>query len=238
MYTFFILYLNILTYALQNSKLIVGEYMKKETIESFLEIRNNEPIVTVKGKDGYTNPETLVAFLMKGVKSNKIKACTPKQEKGYTSYKFKVYNDEAELSHYFVVKVRNRERYLHRPTLEAIKDITGVSNLIKKVNVNRFIAGIAITATILTVAGPTMVKGLGELLERDYQYDQQRYHQSSYSAPYIPTEEEKAQAEIEYYEDLRIRAEKGDKEAQKEYDAYLAEQALKEQIEEEKSKTR
>ena len=45
-------------------------------------------------------------------------------------------------------------------------------------------------------------------------------------------------AEIEYYEDLRIRAEKGDKEAQKEYDAYLAEQALKEQIEEEKSKTR
>lgn len=212
--------------------------MKKEIIEAFLEIRNNEPIVIVKGREGYTNPETLVAFLMKGVKSNEIKACTPKQEKGYTSYKFKVYNDEADLSHYFVVKVRNRDRYLHRPTLEAIKDITGVSNLIKKVNVNRFVAGIAITATILTVAGPSMAKGLNELLERDYQYDQQRYHQYTYSAPYIPTEEEKAQAEIEYYEDLRIRAEKGDEAAKKEYEQYLIEQQLKEQLEEERSKTR
>lgn len=218
--------------------MIVGDCMRKETVEAFLEVKNNEPIVVVKGKEGYTNPETLVAFLKKGVKSNEIKACTPKQEKGYTSYKFKVYNDEAELSHYFVVKVRNRERYLHRPTLEAIKDITGVSNLIKKVNVNRFIAGIAITATILTIAGPTMVKGLGELLEKDYQYDQQRYHQSSYSAPYIPTEEEKAQAEIEYYEDLRIRAEKGDEAAKKEYEQYLIEQQLKEQLEEERSKSR
>ena len=212
--------------------------MKKETIEAFLEIRNNEPIVTVKGREGYTNPETLVAFLMKGVKSNKIKACTPKQEKGYTSYKFKVYNDESELSHYFVVKVRNRDRYLHRPTLEAIKDITGVSNLIKKVNVNRFIAGIAIATTIITVAGPSIAKGLGNLLERDYQYDQQRYRQYSYSSTYIPTEEEKAQAEIEYYEDLRIRAEKGDEAAKKEYEQYLIEQQLKEQLEEERAKTR
>ena len=212
--------------------------MKKETIEAFLEIRNKEPIVIVKGKEGYTNPETLIAFLKKGVKSNEIKACTPKQEKGYTSYKFKVYNDEAELSHYFAVKVRNKERYLHRPAIDAIKDITGVSNLIKKVNVNRFIAGIAIAATILTVAAPTMAKGLGKLLEKDYQYDQQRYRQFSYSTTYIPTEEEKDQAEFEYYEDLRIRAEKGNKEAQKEYDTYLAEQQLKVQIEEERAKTR
>ena len=212
--------------------------MRKETVEAFLEVKNNEPIVVVKGKEGYTNPETLVAFLKKGVKSNEIKACTPKQEKGYTSYKFKVYNDEAELSHYFVVKVRNRERYLHRPTLEAIKDITGVSNLIKKVNVNRFIAGIAITATILTIAGPTMVKGLGELLEKDYQYDQQRYRQYRQSIPYVPSEEEKAQAEIEYYEDLRKKAENGDKEAKEEYQNYLIEQQLKEQIEEERAKTR
>lgn len=212
--------------------------MKKETVEAFLEIRNNEPIVTVKGKDGYTNPETLIAFLKKGVSSNKIKACTPKQEKGYTSYKFKVYSEEEELNNYFVVKVRNRERYLHRPTLEAIKEITGVSNLIKKVNVNRFVAGIAVSALIVTVAGPTIAKGLGKLLEKDYQYDQQRYHQYSYSSTYIPTEEEKAQAEIEYYEDLRIRAENGDEAAIKEYSAYLAEQQLKEQIEEEKSKTR
>ncbi|MBQ2947139.1 MAG: hypothetical protein IJE04_04755 [Bacilli bacterium] len=212
--------------------------MKKETIEAFLEVKNNEPIVVVKGKEGYTNPQTLIAFLKKGVKSNEIKACTPKQENGYTSYKFKVYNNKADLSHYFVVKVRNKERYLHRATLEIIKDITGVSNLIKKLNVNRVIAGIAATATILTIAGPTIVKGLDELLERDYQYDQQRYRRFSYSTSYIPSEEEKIQSEIMYYEDLRIRAEKGDEEAQKEYDAYLAEQQLKEQLQEESSKTR
>ena len=202
--------------------------MKKETVEAFLEINNNEPIVRVKGKDGVTNTETLLAFLREGVKSNTIKACIPMQEKGFTSYKFKVYNDEQELNNYFVIKVRNNERYLHLSTLEAIKDITGVSCLIKKVNVYRIVAGALAAVTILTVAGSTMTKGLDKLLEKDYQYDQQRYQQYSYSETYEPTVRDREQAEINYYENLRKRAENGDETAKQEYEQYLIEQELKE----------
>lgn len=212
--------------------------MKKETVEAFLEIRNNEPIVTVKGKEGYTNPETLISFLKKGVSSKQMKACTPKSENGYTTYKFKVYDEYNNLNNYFVIKVKNSKRYLYKPIIERIKEISGISNLIKKVNFNRFVAGIAATALIVTVAGPTVAKGLGELLKKDYEYDQQRYHQYTYSTHYIPTEEEKVQAEIEYYKDLEKRAKAGDEDAIKEYSDYLVEQQLKEQIEEERSKTR
>lgn len=212
--------------------------MKKNTVEAFLEIKNNEPIVTVTDREGYTTPETLVAFLAKGVKSNKIKSCTPKQEKGYTSYKFKVYNDESELSHYFVIKVRNNERYLHKPTLDAIKDITGVSNLIKKVNVNRLIAGVTVAVTILTIAGPTITKGLDKILEKDHEYDQQRYNKYSNSAPYEPTVEDREVAEKEYLENLRERILAGDKQAEKEYLDYILQQHLKEQAQQEKTNKR
>lgn len=206
--------------------MIVGDYMKKQTIEAFLEIVNNEPIVIVSGKEGYTEPETLLTFLRKGVKLGQIKPCTPRQEKGYTNYKFKVFNEEGNLTNYFVVKVRNKERYLHRSTINSIKDIAGISILIKKVNINRIIAGIAASATMLTLAGPTLVKGLGKLFEKEYEYDQERYYQTVSS---IPSQDELKQLELRYYEDLRIRAENGDEAAREEYEIYLIEQQLKEQ---------
>jgi len=201
--------------------------MKKETVEAFLETKNNEAIVIVEGKEGYTDPETLIAYLKKGVTSNQIKSCTPRQENGYTIYKFKVYNDEVTLNNYFEVKVRNNERYLFKPVIDAIKDISNQSNLIKKVNRNRLIAGIATSALIITLAGPTLVKGLGKLMEKEGDYDASRY------APYsqgTPSEEEIKQYEAEYYEDLRQRAESGDENALEEYNRYLLEQQLKDQV--------
>jgi len=211
--------------------------MKKETVEAFLEIIDDEPTVKVKGTEVYISTDKLIDFLKTGVKSNRVKACTPKFEEGYTSYKFKVYNDEGQLNNYFIIKVKNKERYLHKQTIETIKEITGVSNLIRKLNITRFIAGVAISATILTVAGPTLVKGLQEILEKDYEYDQQRYRQH-YSSEFFISDEDKAKSDIEYYKDLKVRAENGDEEAKREYQEYLVEQELKKQFEEERSKRR
>ncbi|MBR6690179.1 MAG: hypothetical protein IKL65_02490 [Bacilli bacterium] len=212
--------------------------MKKQTVEAHLTIKNGQPIVTVKGREGQTDSDTLIAYLKKGVSSGEMKVCTPTSEKGYTTYKFKVYDELENLNNYFVIKVKNNERYLHRATIEQIKEITGVSNLIKKLNVNRFVAGIAVSAILLTVAGPSMAKGLGKLIEKDIEYDQQRYHQHTYSSPYIPTEEERTQSEILYYQDLERRALAGDEEALEEYSIYIAQQQLKEQAKEEQASRR
>lgn len=199
--------------------------MKKETVEVYLQVMNNRPVVFIKNNNEYTDPQMLIEFLKKGVTFNKIKSCTPREEKGYTSYKFKVYSMEEELNHYFIIKVKNNERYLHKDTINEIKSITGVSNLVKKVNVNRFIAGIAATALVLTVAGPTMAKGMKKILDKDYQYDQERYHYYHYSEPI--TEEQKEQSQKQYYEDLEKRVLEGDEQAKQEYEIYLIQQQLK-----------
>lgn len=210
--------------------------MKKEIIEAHLTIIDNKPIVMVKGREGYTTPDTLISFLKNGISSKEIKACTPKSEKGYTTYKFKVYNEEGNLNNYFVVKVKHSERYLHKSTIEKIKEVTYVSNLITKVNVNRFIAGIAVGAIILSVTAPTLTKGLKKLNQQDYGHDQQRYQKYSYSVSEPITEEQKQQAEKDYYANLRERILAGDKEAEQEYLNYIAERHLKNQANSSKSR--
>lgn len=199
---------------------------KVEKVEAYLQIQNNEPVVKVEGREGYTIPETLITFLRKGIKSEQIKACTPQHKNGKTNYIFKVYNEEGKLSYYFVVKVDNKDRYLFKPITDVIKDLSNQSALIKKVNTNRFIAGLSAGILVLTLTGPTLVKGLGNLLEKEKEYDSSRF------APYTqstPSDEEIKQYEAEYIEDLKARAAAGDESAMEEYNIYLIEQQLKEQ---------
>lgn len=211
--------------------------MKRKTVEAFLEMQINEETIRIKGSEEYNNSQVLIDYLSEGVDKGLIKACTPKQEMGYTSYKFEVYDYNHEFKNYFVVKVRNNERYLHRETLNKIKQITKNSNLIKKVNFNRFIAGIAISLILLRTAGPAIGRGLGRLFDKELEYSQDKSAEYSNSIMHKPTEEELTQAELYYYEDLRIRAENGDEKAQEEYERYLFEQEIKQQREENANKS-
>lgn len=206
--------------------------MKKETVEAFLAIKDDQYIVIVNGEEEY--PETVLAYLKKGVKLKKIKACTPRQGEKYTSYKFKIYDEGDNLNNYFVIKVKNSERYLYRPIIKEIREITEKSNLIKKVNRNRFIAGITASALFLTVAGPTIAKGIRNTVDREYDLYDDIYGKPASVTAQAPTEEDIAK----YYEGVRIRAEQGDEEAMREYQQYLLEQQVKEQLDMDYSRTR
>lgn len=207
--------------------------MEKQTVEAHLSIQKGRPVVTVKGREGQTDLETLIAYLKNGVSSGEMKACTPKSEKGYTTFKFKVYDELKNLNNYFVIKVKNNERYLHKETIEQIKEITGVSNLITKVNVNRLVAGVAVSALILTLSTPLIAKGLHFILKKDYQYDQYRYNRFDYYSSAPLEDWQREQMEQDYYQDLEKRASEGDKQAQDEFEIYIEQQRLREQAEQE-----
>ena len=208
--------------------------MEKETVIAHLEIINGQPMVRVNGQS--TTTQHLIEYLKQGVKKEDIKACTPKYKDGKTIYKFKVFDNHGVFSNYFVIKVNSNERYLHKDTIKQINEVTNTSTLIKKVNINRFIAGISAGIVLMTLAGPSIAKGLRELDQKGYEYDQQRYHQ--YQAPAQVTPEQKKESIEQYYKHLEEKAKAGDEAAIKEYSEYLAQQTLKEQIEQESSKVR
>ena len=203
--------------------------MKRPTVTAYLNMKNNRHVVNVDGQKGITFPSVLISYLKKGIYSETMKACTPISKDGYTNYKFKVYNDEGELNNYFVVRVSHKERYLHKDTIQKIEEISGISNLITKVNVNRFIAGLTATALILVAIGPTMAKGLIKIAAKDMSSKP-----PSYSASNV-TDKQKEQSLKEYYEDLKMRAQSGDIKAIDEYSIYLIQNELEQQKEEEKS---
>jgi len=201
--------------------------MKKPTVNAYLNMQNNRHVVNVDGQKGITFPSVLISYLKQGIYSKKIKACTPISKDGYTNYKFKVYNDEGQLNNYFVVKVSHKQRYLHKDTINKIKEVSGVSNLITKVNVNRFIAGLTASALILVAAGPKIAKGLIDIIDKERESSIPSYNNSV-----VVTEEEKQQSLKEYYEDLKIRAQSGDIKAIDEYSIYLIQNELEQQKEE------
>lgn len=208
--------------------------MEKETVVAHLEIINGQPMVRVK--DQATTTQHLIEYLKYGVKKEDIKACAPKYKDGKTIYRFKVFDDHGVFSNYFVIKVNSNERYLHKDAIKQINEVANTSNLIKKVNINRFIAGISAGIVLMTLAGPSIAKGLKELDQKDHEYDQQRYEQ--YQAPAQITPEQKKESIEQYYKDLEEKAKAGDEAAIKEYSQYLVEQQLKQQNVEESSKVR
>jgi len=207
--------------------------MKGQTVEASLVMQKNRPLVLVKDREGYATPEQLIAYLKESINSKEMKVVTPRSEKGYTSYKFKVYDKQQNFNNYFVIKVKNSERYLHKSTIEQIKEISGVSVLIKKVNTNRLIAGVAVSVLLLTFTSPLLAKGLQYILDKDYKYDYDRYHGYDYYQSAPLGDEEREQALYEYYNDLEKRASEGDKQAQDEFEIYIEQQRLREQAEQE-----
>lgn len=211
--------------------------MKKEIVEGLLTIKNGQPIIIVERKKETTNPEVLIQYIKKCVLEKKIKASTPKAQNGHMVYKYKIYDNNKNINNYLVIKIKHNERYLLKPIIEKLNEVSSVSGLITKQNITRFIAGIAIASTLLTVAGPTIAKGLKKLGQLDYEYDH-RYSRYQQSATYVPTEKDRLKAQIQYYEDLRTRAQNGDESAIEEYNQYLSEQQLKQQKNEENTKKR
>lgn len=185
------------------------------------------------------DPQCLVDYLKRKVSCKELKNSLAKQEKGYTSYKFKIYNNNGELNNYLVVKVKNSERYLHKQTIDQIKETTKFSTLITKCNILKTTAIISIGIVIMGPLTPILAKGLSKLDQKDYEYDQQRYHKYlNYSNTPIVTDEQKQEAVEDYYIDLEKKAKAGDKEAIREYSQYIIEQQLKEQAQEERSNVR
>lgn len=200
--------------------------MKKETVEAYLKIRNNEPIVTVKGKEGYTNPETLIAYIKKGISSGNMESHTPKSSNGYTKFKFDVYDEKGKLNSFFVVKVSHKERGALRPIMDKINEVSKSRGIVDFINKNRLAAGLVAGAIALCSLSTGIVNILTNVKDNEKANENPR---SSISDIY------RIEAEKQYYEDLKERALNGDKGAQTEYQNYLIEQELKEQVGLEKS---
>ena len=239
MYTFFILYLNILTYIFLNSKLIVGDYMKKQFFYVELKKENGEEAVWIPEHGLTVEPYVLTRYLREGIRNQEISGGFGVIEEDYTKYTFNAKNiNETMPDHYFVVKISNQIIKEGSPTANIIKSMSERSVKKTRKNMTRLIAGATASFILITSAAYFVAKDLKNLNSTVKEYERKASIAQEYMKNHKLTDEEKSQMDFQYYEDLRIRAENGDEEAIKEYSIYLAEQQLKEQIEEEKSKTR
>lgn len=208
--------------------------MKKEIINAKLTIMRGEHVIVLEKDGEILSQQVLIQFLRKGINNEKVKACTPRYESGHTIYSFKLFNEIGEFDSYLNVKVKNSEKHLHHRTIDSIKDLSKQSETIKKYNRSRFVAGVLAGTILFTLAAPALAKGLNKILEKeDKIYESQRPKTS-----FTITEEQKQQAEDEYYEYLKARAENGDEEAKREYEIYLAMDFLKQQNEAQNIKAR
>jgi len=217
--------------------------MKNGRIDSLLSYSNGvEQAFLNNGRDSISSDE-LLNILRDGVKTKELRNGRKIQNTKVTKYIFDTNFYDVDRNGnsigFFVVTVDNSQKSYLATTLSSIDDICTISAQIRKTNKARIVAGILAGFTILTVAGPTIARGLAECIRGSYDYDTRISKQAyeEYKSHRQPTDEEVKEAEQNYYKDLEERAKSGDESAIREYSEYLIEQRLNEQLES-KSKTK
>lgn len=217
--------------------------MKKDILYAVLDYSDGvEQILLNKGKNSMSSHEFL-NFLRDGIKTKELKDVRRIQNDEITKYIFDVKSYDTENGNHsknkIVVVVKNSQKPYVARTIASLNDICTMTAQIKKVNITRVIAGISAGLVILTTTGPTIAKELANCIRKSNEYDLRPSitAYNDYIANKEPTKEEIAEANERYYEDLFEKAKAGDKAAIREYNEYLSEQQLKEEIESE-SKTR
>ena len=213
--------------------------MKKQFFYVELKKENGEESVWIPEHDLIVEPYVLTRYLREGIKNQDISGGFGVIEEDYTKYTFNAKNiDKSIPDHYFVVKISNQLIKEGSPTANIIKSMSERSVKKTKKNMTRLIAGATASFILISSAVYFVAKDLKNLNSTVKDYERKVSIGQEYIENNKLTAEQKAQMDFEYYEDLRIRAEKGDESAKKEYNQYLIEQQIKEQIEEERIKTR
>lgn len=136
----------------------------------------------------------------------------------------------------FIIKVKNSEKSMFYETIKYMESLCDLSATLKKINTARIAAGILAGSIALSYIGPRYVTFVKEHNESWKKYEQQMLDELEIINHEL-TEEEKEEGMKQYYETLRQKAEAGDKAAQEEYERYLFEQQISEQLDQNK-KTR
>ena len=215
----------------------MGDSMSKEKYYIRLMHNDGQDCYVVNSKEKSYNPNELVQILSAGIKNRTVKFGKRIEDEKFTRYIFDIEGfDDTKEDFYkgkFSIKVANKDKGKIR-VIQSIEALTTASHEIKKTNNTRLAAGILIGVTLLTMASPTIVKGMNKLLEKEAEFDD--YVSSQHSdllnsiEPNITYEEQQVAQEI-YYQDLYDRAQKGDQSAREELEQYNVEKTLQEQAE-------
>lgn len=213
---------------------------KKQRMTLELCIIDNEQYVYIKENEEYRSADILVKYLDSCKRKKEISNGRKIYGNETIQYIYDITDDSDKYS--FVVKVKNSDKKLHNTTIKYMDTLCDLSATVKKANRARVAAGLFAGAFVIVAAGPSIIKEYEKRNDAKIEHQQELYEEflekTNNQKYYEPTFEEKQQAEDKYYEDLRNKAEKGDKEALKEYQAYLLEQLVLEQKEAETTKTR
>lgn len=211
--------------------------MKKYRLYSVLDYSNGiEQVITNNGKNSMSSDE-LLKILRDGIKTGQFKGANQIKNKKRTKYVFDMnYYDEKrndDIKGPFVIEVKNSQKQYLSRTISSIEDLCTMTAYIKKVNKSRIIAGISVAVALLTVSGPTIAKGLNDYLEKENKDDTNTYEDiyENYNNYRYPTPEEIEKGNEDYYLLLQKKSENGDEEARKEYNDYLVDQLIVEQLE-------
>ena len=213
---------------------------KKQRMTLELCFIDNERYVYIKENDEYRSEDILIKYLDSCKRNKEISNGRKIYNDETTQYIYDITDDSDK--HSFVVKVKNSEKELHNATIKYMDALCDLSATLKKANRARVAAGLFAGTFIMVAAGPSIIKEYEKRNEAKIKHQQELYEdfleKTNNQEYYEPTQEEKQQAEDKYYEELRNKAEKGDKEALKEYQNYLIDQLILEQMENESTKTR
>jgi len=149
--------------------------MSKQRFDIRLKNEQGNECFVISGSEERHNSEELVQLLRSGIRTETIKTGTIKRDRAFTKYIFDVDNYNEQIDEHqsgkIVVRVMNAEKS-ELPSLDTIEDMCNVCVKTKKVNFYRIVAGVLVTVTFVTLAGPTMAKGLDKLLQREDAYTQ------------------------------------------------------------------
>lgn len=202
---------------------------KKETVAVELKMKEEQEIVSILANGEVTEPKILTEFLNRGIRDKNIKFGKKIRGENYTKY---IYNVEVlkngeKQDYNFVVRVKNSEKSLHYQTLKYMDALCNISVRIKKENRVKIAALIVAGAIALTIGGKWAAKELkGKTIQSETL--------PGNTIVYVPTDEDIEKANEEYYKELEQRAQQGDPQAIEEYNMYLMEQQLEQQLEEER----
>lgn len=209
--------------------------MKKQFFYVELKKEDGKESVWIPEHGLTVEPYVLTRYLREGIRNQDISEGFGVIEEDYTKYTFNAKNiDKNRPDHYFVVKISNQIIKEGSPTANIIKSMSERSVKKTRKNMTRLIAGATASFILITSSVYFAAKELKNVKSTVEDYGRKVNIGQEYMEDHKLTEE----AHQQYYEDLRIRAENGDESAKKEYQSYLIEQQLKEQIEEERTKTR
>lgn len=204
---------------------------KRERIPINLFVENGESKANIKDDHRVTSTKNIIELLDGLSKSKAIVKSKKIKKENFVEY---VYDVNEEENYSIVVRINNDERDKHFETIKYLDSLSDLSISLKKVNRARFVAGLALGALVLVIAGPSIGKSIRKNNDTNKpikkQYEEILEDTDDYQR-YYPSEEEKKEAEEYYYESLKKRAENGDEKAKAEYEDYYYEQIILEQME-------